>query len=143
MRAVVRRKDEIDQSTVPSIGRLRSNNHRLPRRPDRHLGRGQKTGPHDDAAGSQTERRSQSAAIGDSAGCNDGSVTGDFDDLRDEHQRAHESAVSTCLAPLGDDDVRSAVNRTPGLLDVHHLLHPQAASLMSLIDKITGIAHVV
>jgi hypothetical protein len=51
--------------------------------------------------------------------------------------------VATGLAAVGDDDVRPTVNRSPGLLDVHHLLHPQAANLMSLINKITWVAHVV
>jgi hypothetical protein len=68
---------------------------------------------------------------------------GFLDDLRDEHQRADVPAVATGFATLGDDDVRPAVNRSPGLLDVHHFLHPQAANLMSLINKITWVAHVV
>ena len=98
---------------------------------------------HDYTTGAQAERGRQASPIGDSPGSHDGAIASDLDDLRDQHQRADEPAVSTRLATLRDDDVGSAVDRTTCLIEIHHLLHPQAASEVSSIDKLTWIAHVV
>ena len=86
----------------------------------RHLGRGEKPGSHDYATGAQAERGRQTSPIRDAPSSHDGQVSGDLDDLRDQHQSADEPAVSTGLTTLGDDDVGSAVDRTTCLVDVHH-----------------------
>ena len=57
--------------------------------------------------------------------------------------RADEAAVPAGFAALGDQHVGAAVEGPAGLVDVHHLLHPQAAGLVRPLDELAGIAHVV
>ena len=95
------------------------------------------------STGAQAERGRKTSPIGDSPGSHDGAIASDLGDLRDQHQSADKPAVSARLATLGDDDGGAAVDSTTCLVEIHHLLHPQAASGVSSIDKLTWIAHVV
>ena len=82
---------------------------------------------HADPLRAHCQGGNQTAPICDAARRHDGDHSGGVHDLRNEHRRRDAASVTTSFATLGDDHVGTEIDCAPGLLDAHHLLHPQRA----------------